>query len=263
MRLWIMSDLHLEATRGWDLPPPSARPDFDALIVAGDLVPGMERGVKWLAQRITDRPVFYVAGNHEAYGNDIDRTVEKAKAAAVGTSVTVLNNDCANVGDTMFAGATMWTDFELFGDRTFAMMRAGDVMNDYKKIRKDMYARRLRPADTLARHKQSSAFIARAVRESGARRKVLITHHGIVRQAMRIGSELDAISAAYASDRPDLLAGVDLAVYGHTHETRDFIVGTNRVGTTRVVSNAKGYGPWTPAESWENTNFDPHFIIEI
>ncbi|WPO42871.1 metallophosphoesterase [Tardiphaga sp. 42S5] len=45
MRIWILSDLHLESTRGWDLPPADARPQFDVLVVAGDLITRMERGV--------------------------------------------------------------------------------------------------------------------------------------------------------------------------------------------------------------------------
>jgi hypothetical protein len=33
---------------------------------------------------------------------------------------------------------------------------------------------------------------------------------------------------------------------------------------TRVVSNAKGYGPWTPPHRvWDNPKFDPNFVIEI
>jgi predicted phosphodiesterase len=258
MRLWIQSDQHLEATRGWDLPPPAERPVFDAMILAGDLVPGMYRGVKWLAQRITDRPVFYVAGNHEAYGRDVDKDLEKAKQEAAGTSVVVLNNDRVDLMDTLFVGAPLWTDFDLFGNRDTAMARAGDGMNDYKKIRKDFYSRRLRPADTLARHRESCEFIARSVRESGAKRKVVITHHAPVREAVPAVYDNDLLSAAYASHRPDLLEGVDLWIYGHTHETRDFTV-----GNTRVVSNAKGYGPWTRTERWENPAFDPFFIVEI
>jgi predicted phosphodiesterase len=81
--LWIMSDLHLELTRGWDLPPPGARPAFDVMVVAGDLVTGMERGVRWLRERVTDRPVLYVAGNHEPYGRDIARDLEKARVAVI------------------------------------------------------------------------------------------------------------------------------------------------------------------------------------
>ncbi|WP_371259238.1 metallophosphoesterase [Bradyrhizobium sp. WSM1743] len=68
----------MELTRGWDLPAGDARPQFDVLVIAGDLIPRMERGVTWLLERVPDRPVIYVAGNHEFYGTDIDRTVEKA-----------------------------------------------------------------------------------------------------------------------------------------------------------------------------------------
>lgn len=34
MRIWILSDLHIEQCR-WDLPDPA--PDFDLLIAAGDI----------------------------------------------------------------------------------------------------------------------------------------------------------------------------------------------------------------------------------
>jgi predicted phosphodiesterase len=259
LRLWIMSDLHVELTRGWDLPELDERPPFDVMIVAGDLVTRMERGVRWLLERVTDRTVLYVPGNHEMFGADIDRTVDKARQAAAGTNVRILQNDSETIGDCLFVGATFWSDFELFGNRAFAMNRAGDVMNDYKKIRKRSYSERLRPIDTLVRHHASRGFIARTIRDTAANRKVVITHHGCVRQAIRNGMEHDIISAAYVSDCPDLLDGVDVWIYGHTHESREF-----RVGKTLIVSNAKGYGPWEPAQSvWENASFNPNYVIEI
>jgi hypothetical protein len=128
MRLWILSDLHLELTQGWDLPPPADRPDFDVMIVAGDLIPRAERGVKWLAQRVTNRPVLYVASNHEFYGADETRTIEKAKVVAAGTSVRVLQNEVVRICNVAFVGATLWTDFELLGDRPRAMRVAGERM---------------------------------------------------------------------------------------------------------------------------------------
>jgi 3',5'-cyclic AMP phosphodiesterase CpdA len=90
MLLWILSDLHLEFTPGWELPSGDTRPRFDVLVVAGDLIPRMERGVVWLLARLTDRLVIYVPGNHEFYDCDIDHTVEKARQAAAGTNVRIL-----------------------------------------------------------------------------------------------------------------------------------------------------------------------------
>lgn len=258
MRLWIMSDLHLEMTRGWDLPPDDARPDFDVMIVAGDLITRMERGVKWLLERVPDRPVIYVPGNHEGYGTDIDRTVEKARIAAANTNIHVMQNDAVEIGGVTFIAATLWTDFDLFGDPYRAMDVAAETMNDYRKIRKGSYLYRLRPSDTLARHMRSRDFIARELRLAKTERRVVISHHGPHPRTIKAGFERDLISAAYVSDLTDLMTGAGLWIYGHTHESRDFVV-----GSTRVVSNAQGYGPWSAGETWDNASFNPNFVIEI
>ncbi len=258
MRLWILSDLHLELTRGWDLPGPTERQDFDVLIVAGDLVPRMERGVRWLRERVHDRPVIYVPGNHEFYGQDIDRTVEKARVAAEGSQIHVLQNSAVEFGGITFLGATLWTDFDLFDDPEYAMTVAGETMNDYRKIRTRNYELRLRPAHTLKRHLESRDFIARELRK--ARRHVVVTHHGPVPEAAGRGSERDISSAAYTSDLRPLISESppELWIYGHTHETRDFMV-----DSTRFVSNQKGYGPWRDGEAWDYPHFNQTFIIEI
>ena len=259
MRLWILNDLHLELTRGWDLPTGDARPDFDVLVVAGDLIPRMERGVKWLLERVPDRDVIYVAGNHEFYGQDIDRDIEKARAAAAGSRIHVLQNDSITIGGIVFLGATLWTDYDLFGDPEYTMMNAGETMNDYRKIRMRNYELRLRPKDTLKRHMESRDFIARELRKPN-RRHIVVTHMGPHPTAARRGFERDISSAAYTSDLSALIqeCGPEVWVYGHTHESRDFIV-----GGTRLITNAKGYGPWRPGETWDNANFNPTLTIEM
>jgi predicted phosphodiesterase len=260
LRLWVQSDLHMESTRGWDLPAASERPAYDVLVMAGDLIPRMERGVAWLLARVTDRPVVYIAGNHESYGCDIDRTVEKARALAAGTNVYVLQNSTAEINGVIFIGATFWTDFDLFGDPEYAMQAAAEIMNDYKKIRIGRYQYRLRPSHTLARHHESRDFIARELRKPATGARVVVTHMGPHPLAIRRGFERDIASAAYTSDCSDLLnMGADAWIYGHTHETADRLI-----GTTRVITNAKGYGPWAPREpTWDNPQFDPRLVIEI
>src|SRR5260221_11776047 len=52
--------------------------------------------------------------------------------------------------------------------RLTVMMRAAEGMNDHHKIRKKTYQLRLRPADTLARHLKSRAFLGGATREAHA-----------------------------------------------------------------------------------------------
>jgi predicted phosphodiesterase len=252
----------MELTHGWDLPAAGDRPQYDVLIIAGDLMPGMDRGVRWLLQRV-EKPVIYLAGNHEAYGQDLDRTVEKARIAAAGTNVHVVQNDVVQISDptgsgkVFFYGATGWTDFNLFGDPERAMRVAGDVMNDYKKIRVNSYSQRLRPVHTLARHRETRAFLERELKKPKLGRRVVATHMCFhAPEGIRANHEDDPISAAYASRAH--IEGADLWIYGHSHETRDFMV-----GDTRVVSNAKGYGPWGRALTWDNREFDPKFVVEI
>ncbi|MEY9524048.1 putative phosphodiesterase [Bradyrhizobium japonicum] len=102
---------------------------------------------------------------------------------------------------------------------------------------------------------------------------VVVTHHAPVpemsHEAERSGND-PGLAPAYRSDltslmspRPDDSPGAlrppDLWIYGHTHESFDAVI-----GDTRVVSNAKGYGPWLPQQrAWDNSYFDPYFVIEI
>ncbi|WP_019197322.1 metallophosphoesterase [Afipia birgiae] len=259
MLLWILSDIHLESSSGWDLPAPDLRPQFDVLIVAGDLITRMERGLAWLRARITDRPVIYVSGNHEGYGADWKVTIEKARAAATGSNVRVLENESCVIANVTFAAATLWTDFNLFGDRQRAMAYAGGVMNDYKRIRKRYYQYRLQPQDTLAANRETREFFANVVRTKTTKKVCAISHHGPAPATAKLGTENALISAAYVNgEYKELMRGIDTWIYGHTHETRDFMI-----GGTRVVTNAKGYGPTSFDPIWENLNFDPTFTIEI
>jgi hypothetical protein len=285
---WLLSDLHLEsiAKGTWDLPPAAARPRFDVLIVAGDLVPGVVRGIRWLQDRVKE-PTVLVAGNHELYNRDAVVEIAKGRAAAAGSNVHFLSDSSVVLGGTLFIGCTLWTPFNLFGDEHAAMLAAADGMNDYRKIRIDNYARRLRPNDTRDMHYRSRRFIQDELEKYKDRTGpcVLVTHHAphpfnqeLVRRlgaGADVGSTASApdflapptnlLDAAYQSDCTDLFSGVDVALHGHLHHSFDFKVSTAGAvsTTTRVLSNPKGYGPWKMGQRWENSEFDPLFTFEI
>jgi Icc-related predicted phosphoesterase len=260
MKIWVLSDIHHDLSRGWTFPSREEQPDFDVLVIAGDLMPRMERGVEWLQRRVTDKPVIYIAGNHEGYGCDIDRTREKAKGAAADTNIAVMENESLVINGVRFLAGTLWTDFELFGRPDVAMLVAAEQMNDYRLIRKDNYAHRLRPIDTAARHRATRRFIEAELAKPFAGPTVIVTHHGPYRGAIKQGHEQDTLSAAYVSDLTKVIERFqpNLWIYGHTHRSDD-----TRLGNTRVISNAKGYGPRLPGGHWENPLFDPTFTIEI
>jgi hypothetical protein len=69
-RLWVLSDLHLEA-----VPRPEAfrppRPDFDVLVVPGDVWGGdIVRALETVARFGGGKPAVFVLGNGEASGSD-------------------------------------------------------------------------------------------------------------------------------------------------------------------------------------------------
>jgi len=76
-RLWVLSDLHLEAVPFPDGYDP-VRPEFDVLVAAGDLWRGEpEKAVATLNRLAGGRPAVFVAGNHEACGLTSDQTTDE------------------------------------------------------------------------------------------------------------------------------------------------------------------------------------------
>ncbi|MDD7984338.1 metallophosphoesterase family protein [Lentisphaera marina] len=62
MKIQISSDLHLKPC-SFEIPDT----DADAIVLAGDIHKST-RAIDWIRKQ-TERPVIYVAGNHEFYGN--------------------------------------------------------------------------------------------------------------------------------------------------------------------------------------------------
>ena len=106
-RLHILSDLHLGS--GAMTHP---RTDADVVVLAGDIARPRE-AVAWALGFA--QPVLYVPGNHEFYGGSLDGTLAELRALAAGTHVHVLADDELVVEGVRFLGATLWTDFDLFG----------------------------------------------------------------------------------------------------------------------------------------------------
>ncbi|HLP75721.1 MAG TPA: metallophosphoesterase [Candidatus Paceibacterota bacterium] len=87
-----MSDLHLEFA-----PFQPNKVDADVVVLAGDVHTGTN-GIKWILEAFRDKPVIYVLGNHEFYGQKIQKLIASIKEIAQGTNVHVLDND--RVGST-------------------------------------------------------------------------------------------------------------------------------------------------------------------
>ncbi|HWW73590.1 MAG TPA: metallophosphoesterase family protein [Duganella sp.] len=259
MRLLILSDLHLELWREHapKIDLAASRPDM--VILAGDIHTGA-KAVAWAATTFAGLPVLYVHGNHEGYGHNLDSVQDEIRGASAATdNVHFLNCDEYIQNGVRFLGATMWTDFRLFGDdeRPASMREAEAVMTDYKRIRlaKKGY-RKLRAADTAQFHAIEKSWLIKKLDEPFEGQTVVITHMAPSMRSVADQFANDVASASYASRLDDLVEKTDLWIHGHMHESSDYMI-----EKCRVVCNPCGYR--NRDGTVENSLFDPNFTLDI
>ncbi|MBC3920060.1 metallophosphoesterase [Undibacterium sp. CY18W] len=259
MRILPLSDLHHEL---WREAAPTIDPTIchpDVVVLAGDIDTGA-KAVEWAAQTFSGIPVLYVHGNHESYGKHLDHVQEDIEAACIASgNVHFLNCNELVLDNVRFLGATLWTDFRLFGDddRQIAMREAEAVMVDYKRIRLARVGyRKLRSADTAKFHSEHKLWLKQKLAEPFAGKTVVVTHMAPSMKSVPERYAQDMVFAAYASNLDEIASQADLWIHGHMHESFDY-----EIGQCRVVCNPCGYK--TRAGTPENAHFDPNLIIEL
>lgn len=250
MRLWILSDLHLEFA---PLKQPLVPPAADVCVVAGDLCRNPVAGVRWLAEHVAPvMPCVYIAGNHEFYKGSIVEGIQAGRAAAQEfPNVHFLENDTVTIAGVRFFGTTLWTDFRIEKSPEWAMANARERMNDYRAIawRKKPWQRFL-PFHAQRMHQESRRFIETALKADSVT-TVVVTHHLPHARSIPPRFQGDPLNAAYASDLSSVIeAGAPaLWVHGHAHENCDYVI-----MDTRIVSNPRGYAD-------ENKTFDAMLVV--
>ncbi len=253
MKLNILSDLHL-SSGGFERP----ENDADVVILAGDIARPRE-AVAWA--RHFDKPVLYVAGNHEFYGGSLDGTAAELARLCVGTRIHVLDNAPVVIGPVRFLGSTLWTDFEVFGEgqtKAAAMAEGQHLMRDFSRIRLAEAGDAIfSPDDSAALFERDARWLDTTLDTPHDGPTVVITHHAPSRKSIHPRFAHSLLSACFVSDAERLLGSsrVQLWIHGHTHDSFDY-----RVNGTRVVCNPRGYAR---DGINENSRFDPDLTIEV
>ncbi len=285
-RLWVMSDLVVDRH---PLALPDPLPDFDALVVAGDVSDDLRASVEWLGRALDgrqgSRPVVLVPGNREFWGDgDIAEILARGRELAARAGIALLSDDGLRVDDgrgtgLYILGATLWTDWALHGSRraTLARGHARHHLGDCRRIRRAGALPYL-PHDAGGAHARSRAFIEDVLGSIGAQatgfraspvalvqdarpgdRAVVVTHHAPSARALppEVLPELadEWVGASLASDLEGIMDGWGapaLWIHGHVPGPVDVTV-----GRTRIVANPRISG-------WEcgRSPFDPTLILE-
>ena len=245
MKIFPVSDVHVDQYVGANDPHDrlefaySAADEADVVVVAGD-VHTQGRAPRWLARTFPDKPVVYVAGNHEFAQAVFPDEIENLRGrAAAFPQVHFLENAEAEIGGVVFLGCTLWTDFGLWGkEKEYAALNAAaTMMPDYRQTRL-AGGRLLTPAATGKAHWLSRAFLEEKLKRHRGRQVVVVTHHAPSPRSIGKNWQGNLLAAAFASDLEKLIATYQPAlwVHGHLHDFYDY-----RIGATRVVCNPIGY----------------------
>jgi len=206
VRLWVLSDLHLEA-----VPHPEnfrpARPEFDVLVVAGDVWEGdVERALKVTAALADGKPAVFAMGNHEFWDGELRQRRDAARRAAKDFGITLLDDSEAVVAGLTFAGGTLWS--------------AGSETGEPITVPWNGAKRLITSEDKAILHARTRGVIDAAMARPRDKKLVVVTHHPPIGLALA-----DSGQAA-------------LWVHGHIHGTLD----VTRPGGTRILCNAAGPG---------------------
>ena len=249
-----MSDLHLgyPGARGF---PPLA-PGADLVMIGGDTCEGLRLAVRLMRDAYPATEIVAVAGNHEFYRTTYCEELDAAREYARELGVHLLENQTVTFGKLRVIGATLWTDYDLFGEslRQPAMRAASETMRDHRRIKWERNPwKRFRLQEARMLHLRSRAYVEAELAKPHDGPTVVLTHHAAVFEAVEPQLRDRMIAAAYASDLGSMIDRYqpDYWISGHTHFPMDF-----RRGRTRLISNPFGYGH-------ELSSFNPAFIIEV
>ncbi len=247
MKLHILSDLHLEF-EDFALPDTHA----DVIVLAGDTSVGT-RGIGWANKKSGNKPVIYIAGNHEFYRHAYPKLLDDLNLKSKNSNVHFLENGIFISGNVRILACTLWTDFQLYGQVEYAMFSAGMAMNDYKLIRRSPNYSKLKAMDTALIHAKSLNWLTEQLSINQGK-TVVVTHHAPSVKSIPTAYAGDAINPAFASNLENLILEFqpELWIHGHIHTACDY-----RIGKTRVICNPRGY----PLEL--NTGFIPDLVVEI
>jgi len=242
VRINYFSDIHLEF--GWLKAPDN---DADIIVAAGDIGVGTQ-GLDWL--KTLNKPVIYVAGNHEFYSHEYQHTLQLIRNQCVDSNVHFLENDCFIFQGVRFLGCTLWADLFVEGDKTAAAL--GKTLNDFKRIQ---FAEKSFDTTQFSHcHQRSKMWLERELAEPFSGRTVVITHH-----APSLWSWNDSAHAlkklAYCNDMKPLLHEYEIAawIHGHVHSQMDY-----RIAGARILCNPRGYAGAKIAP-----RFDQNRVVEI
>ena len=260
MKLQPFSDLHADVAPVKKI---TIADDVDAVIVPGDTCEGALRAFEHLREIVPLHvPIVMTMGNHEFYRRFIPDELALARSHGPTFNTHVLENNTITLsgvraaGSVRFVGATLWTDYRIFGEANQAatMNACAKGMNDHRLIgwQKKPWLR-FRPQEAALLHHQSKAYLEGVLATPFEGPTVVVSHTAVHWNSVRPKYRSDPVTGSFVSDQSVLIERYQptLWVHGHVHNSSDYWV-----GQTRILCNPHGYGS-------ENPDFNDAMVVEL
>ena len=241
LRIQFVSDLHLEfeQNRQW-LEENPLEVNGDILLIAGDSayldVPESGRDTysqykfwDWASEHY--KQVIVCFGNHDFYGYYDLATMPDGYCKQIRHNVYAYYNKVVSLGDVDIIVSTLWSFIE-----PFDAYQTENSVSDFYRI---LYnGHRLTADDFNAEHERCFDFIRKAVKESKAKTKIVLTHHVPTQQCTAKVFRGSSINGAFTVELGNYIvdADIDYWIYGHSHRNIDA-----QIGKTKILSNQLGY----------------------
>lgn len=263
MRFKAISDLHVDINYKYIK---DMKFDSDAFyLIAGDVSGDRFITEKFLKEK-NIKGVF-IEGNHLGYnstgdpkGDTKDGSIKYLKNRFMPESqMSFLENDHIIVDNKVIIGATLYTDFELFGNPSYSMRMANLYMNDFRYVTtiSKNQIRRITPNDYVKRFKKTIKYIDSTYRLYPDYDVIVVTHHAPSIKGISSEYIEDALTPAYASNLEQFIIDrprIKYWIHGHVHHINQY-----EIGNTKVICNPMGYYNENNMNLEENLGVDLDF----
>lgn len=234
MKIRLLSDLHTEFR------PDASEQKYleyrgeDVLVLAGDIASGSTNTFDVIKQfkKAGFPEIVFVAGNHEYYGTEIrDFDAKLARKCERVSGVHFLNPGWVKLGDTVFIGGTLWTDFR---GNPLAEIAAATMISDFRRIHG------FRPSEAVLKFIMHLSLFKAINAHFPHEKKVFVSHFlpAVECISPRFRDSDNLLNNYFANDLGEWIETLENStwLFGHTHDTVDVTI-----GTTRLLANPYGY----------------------
>ena len=250
MKVQYASDLHLEFPQNSRyLREHPLEIKGDILILAGDIhvlnseTFSNEPFWDWASKNY--QQVIVCFGNHEFYrGYDLSQMKEGFKLK-IRDNVYYYYNCVVSIGDIDIIVSPLWSYIREKNEKA-----CEQCFNDFRLIKWDNET--LTAKKFTEEHIRCLDFIKRAINESKAKTKIIVTHHVPSILLYNDESQGDALDASTV-DLTDYIknCGAKYWIYGHSHKNMDNII----IGETTCLCNQFGYVLYNEQSTFDNLKY--------